>query len=157
MRMASTRPVALILGLAAGVGALVLAGRTDQPELPRAIGWALLAATVASLAFGHRGRQVLGGLVVVLGLGLAWPAAHPGLVISGIAAIIAGGIFLAHAGRWDATRRFDRETPTVLDSDTDVWKAMDAGLDPTADGFGDNLASQARMVTPAPSKIQEDQ
>lgn len=156
--MRHTRTLSMLMAAAGGIAALALASRTDSPELPRALGWAVLAAVAASLALGTLGRRVLGAFLVVLGLGLAVPLEHPGITAGGVAVVLAGALMLALAGRWHTTRRFERDAPVAATSDTDVWKAMDAGLDPTADEFGDNLAPQARMGVPAPSEIhQEDQ
>lgn len=124
----------------AGIASLALASRSgDQADLVRAIAWALLAAVGLSLLARSVGRRLVAAVVLLLAAGLAMAVtrgqAHDALLgASGLA--LAGGITqLLCAPRW-ATRasRFDRgHQQGPPRTDLDVWKAFDAGLDPTAD------------------------
>ena len=147
----SRRPLAAGIAarrwLAAGArgGLVELPGRAT--DLTRALALVALVGTVLILVLRARGRRVVGMLLAVLGLGMALA----GVLLSeptppGGSATPFGGALVAarraadhdhqrplagtgqpvpSRGRW-APRR------TVRDP-ADLWRAMDAGLDPTAD------------------------
>ncbi len=132
-----SRAVAYTALLAGGVLGLVAGG--SAAGLSRALAVAGLAGALLMLALRVRGRQVVGGALALLGLGIAaagvaaalaapgpWPIAY---VVAG-AMVAAGGLAtVLTSPSWPSrVERFDtREEPV------DLWRAQDAGLDPTAD------------------------
>jgi hypothetical protein len=133
----SSRTVAYAALVAGGVLGLVASG--SSAGLSRALALAGLAGALLMLALRARGRQVVGGSLALLGLGI---------VAAGITAALAGGdrwaIGYAVAGglvatgglltlltspRWPSrAERFE-----TGDEPVDLWRAQDAGVDPTAD------------------------
>jgi hypothetical protein len=115
-------------------------------DLPRSLALAALAGTglIAVLRVG--GRRVVGLLLGMLGSAMALagallsgPAAawRVGYSISGVLVLAGGLLTLITAVRWPApAKRFDRtevDISTGTDEFADLWQALDAGLDPTAD------------------------
>lgn len=119
----------------------------------------LAAGWLLSLTLPPRGKQVVGVLLGLLAVPLvvvpfltleveasvvsavgaapevtAWRWL---LLPAGFAAGMGAGAMVIGAPRWSReSRRFDRDTPenvAVGDDPADVWKAMDAGVDPTRD------------------------
>ncbi|GAB2495853.1 hypothetical protein GCM10027030_31580 [Luteococcus sediminum] len=142
MKKASSaqKAVAWIAPAVAAILALALASRCgDQADLVRTIAWSLLAAVGLSLLARRLGRRLVALVVLLLGAGLAMAVvrgqAHAALLGASALAAMGGLTQLVFAPRW-ATRdaRFDRTTVGgPPQTDLDVWKAFDAGLDPTAD------------------------
>ena len=132
-----SRTVAYAALLAGGVLAVVASSQTGG--LSQALGMAGLAGALLLLALRARGRQVVGGALGLLGLGivavgvaavLAGPGTWPiGYAVAG--ALVAGGgvLTLLTSPRWPTrAQRFE-----TRDEPVDLWRAQDAGLDPTAD------------------------
>lgn len=161
--MTATRQkmVAWLTLLVAALACLGLASRSgDAADVTRAVGWALLGGLAVSLLLRTAGRRIVAVLLLVLAVGVATLAArgaHPALWAA--AALAAAGALaqLLWSGGWASATRFERpgtiqpgttqsvptqSVPTEPATDLDVWKAFDAGLDPTSQGFGDNLASR---------------
>ena len=137
-----SRAVAYAALLGGGVLALVASGQTVG--LSRALAMAGLAGALLLLALRVRGRQVIGGALALVGLGivaagvaavLAAPEPWPiGYAIAG--ALVAGGgvLTLLTSPRWPTrAERFE-----TRDEPVDLWRAQDAGLDPTADPVDPN-------------------
>ncbi|MFE9958702.1 Trp biosynthesis-associated membrane protein [Micromonospora sp. NPDC005299] len=131
--------------------------RTGAELLPWVSALALvgLAGAGAVLATRGRVRRLLGGLLALIGLGVAagggygltesgvsrqWPA----LVLAGGLVLVAGGLFTAlRGGDWPAMgaryeRRAERpagpageDRPAVERGTRDAWEALDRGEDPT--------------------------
>ncbi|GAA1398394.1 hypothetical protein [Luteococcus peritonei] len=129
----------------AAVTCLGLASRSGaQADVARALGWAMLGGLGVSLLLGALGRRLVAALVAALAAGVAALVVrgegHPGLWAAVVLAEVGALAQLVWAGGWSAASRFDRSVPAGPPAtDLDVWKALDAGLDPTADEFGDNL------------------
>jgi hypothetical protein len=136
----SRRSVAFGSLLAGSLLALAVAWTelsVDQ-SLAQALALAALAGTGLILVLRVRGRRVLGLLLGVLGSSMAlagvmlsgpaavWRVAY---AIGGIGVLAGGLLTLVTVAGWPApAQRFERaETPA------DLWRALDAGLDPTAD------------------------
>ena len=117
-----------LLVLVGGVAALAWA---DQPA-----GWVLVAGTVLLLVLGPLGRRVLGVVMALLAL-LLVVLALPGdlaLLVSGLVGLLGSALLVWTAGWWPRRRsRYDAAAvPVAADAaPLDVWKAMDAGHDPT--------------------------
>lgn len=103
------------------------------------IGWALLAGALLVLALRRTGRRVMGVTLAVLSLCMAGFAAtdRPSQWVSVVAGLLAvvGAVLvvLTAASAPERPSRFERAARPV-DADADpllVWKAMDAGHDPT--------------------------
>lgn len=135
----------------AAVAGREFTGRETTSGLVPALGWLTVLLVPLLLMVGRTGRRVLA--VLAAGIGLAQvlvgllrrqPPAHlmgghevtATLEWPWLLAVAGGAVALASAvATWWAaphwpvrTDRFDR-TPTT---DADLWKAMDAGVDPTA-------------------------
>jgi hypothetical protein len=105
-------------------------------DLTRALALVALAGTGLVLVLGGRGRRLIGLVLAVLGLAMALAGALlSGTAISwqlgyagGGVLVTSGGLLtLITGGRWPARAdRFEQNPP-------DLWQALDAGLDPTAD------------------------
>jgi hypothetical protein len=151
----------LTLLVGAGVLALVASGATWQ-ELPsrsplpvapeavsggraapevRAAALVALAASLAVLAAGRRGRQVVGVLVAAAGIAAtvgaagafatattAWPAIALG---SALLLVLAGSSVAVRGGRWPTMG--SRYQPSLHRAETtrSAWDALDRGEDPT--------------------------
>ena len=140
----------LALGLLLGGSLLVLAvswanNRPGQ-DLAQALGLVALIGAVLILVLRVRGRRLVGLLLAVIGIAMASAAAVPsGTSVSARGAYPVGGLLVTAGGlltmitavRWPApTERFERKEMPALTSTVepaDLWQAMDAGLDPTAD------------------------
>jgi Tryptophan-associated transmembrane protein (Trp_oprn_chp) len=141
---------ALALGLLLGGSLLILAtswadSRAGQ-NLPQALALVVLVGSVLILVLGVRGRRVAGLLLAAGGLAMAAAAAiQSGTSVSALVAYAFGGLLVTSGGlltmitggRWPAAAdRFERSqtaTSAGTDNPADLWQAMDAGLDPTAD------------------------
>jgi drug/metabolite transporter (DMT)-like permease len=140
----------LALGSLLGGSLLALAvawtnARVGQ-DLTRALALVALVGTVLILVLRVRGRQVVGLLLGVLGLAMALAAALlAGSAVSWRIAYAIGGALVASGGlltmitstRWPARPDRFRRSETGASAGTadpaDLWRAMDAGRDPTAD------------------------
>ncbi|MEL4357937.1 MULTISPECIES: Trp biosynthesis-associated membrane protein [unclassified Luteococcus] len=134
--------VASWLATAAAAGlALYLAKQSGaHADAAKAIGWALLAAVGVSLLLGVLGRRLVAALELALAAGLALLVArgegHQLLALAAALGLAGAATQLGTAHRWgSAARRFDRDAaaPARPQTDLDLWKALDAGLDPTSD------------------------
>lgn len=136
----SPRSVAYAALLGGALLALVAAAQVVG--LSQALGAAALAGAVLMLALRVRGRRVVGGALALLGLGmvaagvtaaLADPDSWRFAYAAAGALVTAGGVVtLLTSSRWP-TRVARFENP---DEPADLWRAQDAGLDPTADPDG---------------------
>jgi hypothetical protein len=144
----SSRMLALgsLLGgslLAVAVAWMDVAGSTD---LTRALALVALVGTVLILVLQVGGRRAVGLLLGVLGFAMALAAVmSPGPAVLWRVAYSLGSLLVASGGlrtlitaaRWPARAdRFERtesRTSAGTDDPADLWHAMDAGLDPTAD------------------------
>ena len=145
----SRRPLALGLLLAGSLVALAVAWTgfsVGRHDLPRALALAALAGTGLILVLQVRGRRTVGLLLGVLGSAMAlagamlsepavaWRVAYS---IGGVGVLAGGLLTLLTAAGWPApANRFQRTetgSSTGSDDSTDLWQALDAGLDPTAD------------------------
>jgi hypothetical protein len=115
-------------------------------DLVRALALVALVGTVLILVLRAGGRRVVGFLLVLLGLGMAMagvllgePATHWRIAYAAGGALVGfGGLLtMITSTGWPAPAiRFQtKEMGTLADSGdpVDLWRAMDAGLDPTAD------------------------
>ena len=126
-------------------GVLALVAAAQAAGLSSALAAAGLAGALLMLALRVRGRQLVGCALALLGLGIVaagvasalsapgpWPITY---AVAG-ALVAAGGVAtVLTTARWPSrVERFDtREEPV------DLWRAQDAGLDPTVDaGEGDD-------------------
>ncbi|HLL63328.1 MAG TPA: Trp biosynthesis-associated membrane protein [Propionibacteriaceae bacterium] len=132
-----SRAVAYATLVAGGVLALVASAQSGG--LSRALALAGLAGALLMLALRARGRRVIGGALALLGLGilaagvtaaLAAPDRWPiGYAVAGILVAIGGVVTVLTSPRWPSrAERFENS-----DEPVDLWRAQDAGLDPTAD------------------------
>lgn len=144
--------------LAGAVLALVFAKDSgEHADAATAMGWALLAALGVSLLLAVWGRRVVAllelALAVGLGLLVLFGEGDRKLLLGVALAIVGAVLQLLTAHRWPTRAdRFQRQGsagqhPT---SDLDVWKALDAGLDPTSDDFDGSLAGRET----SPNKTQ---
>lgn len=140
-----------------------LTGNDATGSLAGVLAGAAAAGTGLAALSGTRARQVLGVLIVVLGIAMVavaltasvdgvelttGPALIPGAqeltqsgvrwgyLLCGVLVAAGGGVLTARAGRWPRRRdkyaRLTARAATVAEDDAaDVWKAMDAGFDPT--------------------------
>jgi Tryptophan-associated transmembrane protein (Trp_oprn_chp) len=115
-------------------------------DLTRALAVVALVGAVLIVVLGMGGRRVLGLLLGFLGLAMVLAELLlPDPAVPWRFAYAAGGALVAFGGLltmitsagWPApANRFEqKETRTPADSGdpVDLWRAMDAGLDPTAD------------------------
>ncbi|GAA0413106.1 hypothetical protein Acor_11360 [Acrocarpospora corrugata] len=112
---------------------------------------AALAGSVAVLAARGVWRSVLAGLVALCGAAVvlaslpAWSAGlapdaataeltlWPQVAVAGGALLVLAGLYgVARATRWAAPARGSR-TPMRASGERELWDALDAGLDPTAE------------------------
>jgi hypothetical protein len=135
-----TRAVAYGALVAGGVLALVAAAQAAG--LSQALAAAGLAGALLMLALRARGRQVVGGALALLGLGMVaagviaatgqpvpWPIAY---AVAGALVAAGGTVTMLTSPRWPSrAERFE-----ARDEPVDLWRAQDAGLDPTADSDG---------------------
>ena len=128
----ATAYAALLVG-----GVLGLVASAQAAGLSAALAGAGLAGALLLLALRVRGRQVVGAALALLGLGIIaagvaaavadprpWPIAYAG----GGGLVVAGGVLtLLTSPRWPTrVERFE-----TGDEPVDLWRAQDAGLDPT--------------------------
>jgi Tryptophan-associated transmembrane protein (Trp_oprn_chp) len=149
-----------------GAGTVPASQLTGRQVVPGAFALALaaLAGTAALLLLGRVGRRAAGVLLVLLGVGTAlvavsgargladgsllpssWTAsgAEPvstspiwavGAVLGGLLVIAAGALALLGGPGWtDTPSRYSR---AGRPADTDLWRSLDEGRDPTADPAG---------------------
>jgi uncharacterized membrane protein (TIGR02234 family) len=148
-------------------------GTATTGGLTQALGAVTLVGTLLILALRSRGRQVVAGLLAVVGAAAAvigllrrpptadavrtqvrevsladqfaigptvWPWVYAG---AGILVLLGAVLVLVAAPGWaSSTDRFSRERPVgrVVSADADpaeVWKAFDAGQDPTLEQVND--------------------
>jgi tryptophan-associated transmembrane protein len=144
----SRRSLAFGLLVAGSLLALAVAW-TDQSVdrgLPRALALAALAGTGLIVVLRVGGRRVVGLLLGVLGSAMALAGAmlsgptvswRVGYAIGGVGVLAGGLLTVITAAAWPVpARRFQRtdtQVPTGTENSADLWRAMDAGLDPTAD------------------------
>lgn len=114
------------------ISGIVLLAWADQPS-----GWALVAGTGLFFLLGSVGRRGLGILLMLtctlLANGGLRPVQAPVLVGS-VLGFLGASVMLLTANWWTPRRsRFERGSAPVAAeaAPLDVWKAMDAGLDPT--------------------------
>ena len=134
MRSRAVAYAALLLG---GVLGLVASASSAGPS--RALALAGLAGTLLMLALRTPGRRVVGGALALLGLGmvaagvaaaLAGPSRWSiGYAVAGALVAVGGVLTLLTSPGWPSrAARFE-----ARDEPADLWRAQDAGLDPTAD------------------------
>jgi hypothetical protein len=120
-------------------GVLALVGSAQSAGLSRALALAGLAGALLMLALRVRGRRIIGGALALLGLGIVATgvtAALPGgdrwaigYAVAGALVVTGGVLTLLTSPRWPSrAERFE-----TRDEPVDLWRAQDAGLDPTAD------------------------
>jgi len=120
-------------------GVLALVGSAQSAGLSRALALAGLAGALLMLALRARGRRIIGGALALLGLGIVATgvtAALPGgdrwaigYALAGALVATGGVLTLLTSPRWPSrAERFE-----TRDEPVDLWRAQDAGLDPTAD------------------------
>jgi MFS family permease len=133
----SSRTIAYAALLAGGVLALVASA--SAVGLSQALAMAALAGALLMLALRVRGRQVIGGALTALGLGIvvagviaALAGSGPwsvGYALAGALVVLGGIVALLTSPRWPSrAERFENR-----DEPIDLWRAQDAGLDPTVD------------------------
>lgn len=121
---------------------LVAAGGIAALAAGHGVGGVLLAGVVLLLVLGRIGRVLVGVLLALMSASLVIVALIDGssvrvllLLVAGVAGAVGGALTAATAHTWAPRRsRFER-TAAPVDADAsslDVWKAMDAGHDPTA-------------------------
>ncbi len=136
------RSRAVAYGALLAGGGLALGAAGQAPGLSQALAAAGLAGALLLLALRARGRQVVGGALALLGLGLVavgvvaatgQPAPWPiGYAVAGVLVVAGGMLTLLTSPRWPSrAERFE-----ARDEPVDLWRAQDAGLDPTADSDG---------------------
>ena len=140
----------LVLGSLLGGSLLALAVAWTNigvgQDLTRALAPVALVGTLLILVLRVRGRRVVGLVLGVLGLAMAVSGAmlsgpatlvRVGYSIGGALVVLGGLLTMITGSRWPAPAdRFERnETHTSVDTEdpADLWQALDAGLDPTAD------------------------
>jgi hypothetical protein len=132
-----SRAVAYAALVAGGILALVASAQSAG--LSRALALAGLAGALLLLALRARGRRIIGGALALLGLGIVATgvtAALPGgdrwaigYAVAGALVVTGGVLTLLTSPRWPSrAERFE-----TRDEPVDLWRAQDAGLDPTAD------------------------
>jgi hypothetical protein len=125
-----------------GGGLLALVAAAQAAGLSQALAVAGLAGALLTLALRVRGRQVVGGALALLGAGMVaagviaatgQPAPWPvGYAVAGVLVAAGGTLTLLTSSRWPSrAERFE-----ARDEPVDLWRAQDAGLDPTADSAG---------------------
>lgn len=115
LRRIGRRIVAVVVGLA-GVGMMLVGALPNEPGAEQ-IRTTLRQQTLAEAT----------------GLSLtSWPVAY---LVAGLVAVAAAVIVVCTAGSWpQRADRFDRRRLDVnTDDPHEVWKALDAGVDPTAE------------------------
>ncbi|HHV22665.1 MAG TPA: Trp biosynthesis-associated membrane protein [Propionibacterium sp.] len=122
---------------AAGTGLAALSGRRAK----RVLGGLLTVLGVGMIAVAA--TATLSGVDLSTGPGLAPGAEEPSAtgvrwiyLLCGVLVVAGSGVLLARAGRWPErrdkyARRAARAATVAEDDAADVWKAMDAGFDPT--------------------------
>ena len=115
-------------------------------DLTRALALVALVGTLLILVLRVRGRRAVGLVLGALGLAMAVSGAmlsgpatllRVGYSIGGALVVLGGLLTMITGSRWPAPAdRFERdETHTSVGTEdpADLWQALDAGLDPTAD------------------------
>jgi uncharacterized membrane protein (TIGR02234 family) len=159
---------------AVGTGVSVrFTGTQASGGLSQALGLVALAGTLLILALRARGRQIVAGLLVLVGAGAvvvgilrlrpsadavrtqvrevsladqfqvlatAWPT---GYAVAGLLVALGAGLVVGTARRWPVradrfARAADPSVSAASSDPGDVWRAMDAGVDPTADRAADD-------------------
>ena len=140
-----------------------ISGNVSSGGLSQALGLVTVAGLLLSLTLAARGRQVLGAVLVLAGIGMvgvgvarprpseqtvqeairsftlavdatleatAWPWVY---AAAGLLVAVGGALLVVLSPRWGSRRsRFERGPVTVdLDDPAAIWKALDAGVDPT--------------------------
>lgn len=110
--------------------------------LSSALAVAGLAGALLLLALRARGRQVAGVALALLGVGMTlaglmtgssgWPIAY---AAAGALIVVGAVVTIFTSPRWPS--RPDRFR--TYDEPVDLWRAQDAGLDPTADAAGPDV------------------
>jgi hypothetical protein len=127
---------------AASLGLLVVAsaaGFAADAEGATGVGVLSLATVAAVFAVPPRGRPVLGGLLVaVAGLVgvVEWTSdgTADALLSAALLSLIASGLLIALKGpRWPALARRYGGAESVGHEPEDIWRALDRGVDPTAE------------------------
>lgn len=138
----SGRGIAYAALLGGGLLGLVASGQA--PGLSRSLAGAALAGALLLLALRVRGRQLAGGALALLGAGLVvagvtagetpagWRAAY---AAAGILVVGGGVVTILTSPRWPAAGERFRN----YDEPADLWRAQDAGLDPTAEPHGPDV------------------
>ena len=115
----------------AAIGALVAGFSAQAAESNvSSLAWALAAGVGLSLMLSGAALRILAVVLAPIAAGGAVWAAQGGLWVTVAAFAVAGGAVLAMVWwgpGWAMRRRAARS------SDLDPWKAMDEGLDPTAE------------------------
>ncbi len=139
-------------------GAADITGTRGRQVSPGSFAFGLmgLAGLVALLATRQVGRQIVGALVVVAGVGLGWASvlgrstdggwaanvgeagvphwtAWPWVALAGGVLVALGGLLaIVRGGRWPGmSSRYDRPSGQTRGSEDDTWRALDRGEDPT--------------------------
>ena len=134
MRSRAVAYAALVAG-----GLLALVASAQSAGLSQALALAGLAGALLLLALRAVGRRIMGGALALLGLGIVaagvtaalggpdrWPI---GYAVAGALVATGGMVTLLTSTRWPSrAERFE-----TRDEPADLWRAQDAGLDPTAD------------------------
>lgn len=121
-----------------GGGVLGLIAGSQAPGLSRALAGAALAGALLLLTLRVRGRQVAGAALALLGAGLVvagvlasatpagWRATY---AIAGLLVVGGAIVTILTSPRWAPSGERFRTS----DEPADLWRAQDAGLDPTAE------------------------
>jgi hypothetical protein len=144
-------------------GSVTMTGRVVTDALVPVLGYTSLALVGLILTLRRRGRIVAAVLLFALGLGqtatAVWrhvPSAAAiaqsgatgtgsvtiawwGLVVAGVVTVISAAAIAVSSPSWpDKASRYERgRSTTALSTPLEVWKAMDAGIDPTAESVSD--------------------
>jgi hypothetical protein len=115
-------------------------------DLTRSLALVALVGAVLILVLRVRGRRVVGLLLGILGLAMAAAAAllpeaavpwRIAYAIGGALVVFGGLLTMITSARWpaqpDRFRRSETRASAGTADPADLWRAMDAGLDPTAD------------------------
>lgn len=131
------------LALGSLIGLLLATQGGWAPAIAPVLAGAAAAGTGLAALSGRYARTALGVLIVVLGAGMVVAAVlAPGTVLRwsylgcGVLVIAGAGVLLLKARSWPQrpdryARLRARSTTTAEDDSAEVWKAMDAGFDPT--------------------------
>lgn len=121
-----------------GGGLLGLVASNQAAGLSGTLAGAALAGGLLLLALRVRGRQVVGGALALLGVGLvaagisagdAPPGWRTAYAVAGVLVLAGGIVTILTSPRWISSGERFRN----YDEPADLWRAQDAGLDPTAE------------------------